>query len=59
MHEQRGEGDAQMPRCRRMHEIGATMNVIDIRGLTKRYGKMFAVDRLDMHVAAGDIYGFT
>ena len=34
------------------------MNVIDIRGLTKRYGKTFAVDRLDMHVAAGDIYGF-
>ena len=34
------------------------MNVIEIRGLTKRYGKMFAVDRLDMHVAAGDIYGF-
>ena len=34
------------------------MNVIEIRGLTKRYGKMFAVDRLDMRVAAGDIYGF-
>ena len=37
---------------------GATMNVIDIRGLTKRYGKTAAVDHLDMRVAAGDIYGF-
>ncbi len=34
------------------------MNVIDIRGLTKRYGKAFAVDHLDMQVAQGDIYGF-
>ncbi|MBM6755469.1 ATP-binding cassette domain-containing protein [Collinsella tanakaei] len=34
------------------------MNAIEIRSLTKRYGKMFAVDRLDMRVAAGDIYGF-
>lgn len=34
------------------------MNVIDIRGLTKRYGKAFAVDHLNMRVASGDIYGF-
>lgn len=34
------------------------MNVIDIRGLTKRYGKTFAVDHLNMRVASGDIYGF-
>ena len=34
------------------------MNVIETRGLTKRYGKAFAVDRLNMRVAQGDIYGF-
>lgn len=34
------------------------MNVIEIRGLSKRYGKALAVDRLNMRVAAGDIYGF-
>lgn len=34
------------------------MNAIDIRGLTKRYGKTFAVDHLNMQVASGDIYGF-
>ena len=42
----------------RTQQMGATMNVIDIRGLTKRYGKAFAVDHLDMQVAQGDIYGF-
>ena len=38
------------------------MNVIETRGLTKAYGRgrnrKLAVDRLDMHVAEGDIYGF-
>ena len=38
------------------------MNVIETRRLTKVYGRgrnrKVAVDRLDMHVAAGDIYGF-
>ena len=38
------------------------MNVIETRSLTKVYGhgrnRKVAVDRLDMHVAAGDIYGF-
>lgn len=34
------------------------MNAIDIRGLTKRYGKTFAVDHLNMRVVSGDIYGF-
>lgn len=33
------------------------MNVIEARGLTKRYGDVCAVDRLDMCVRAGDIYG--
>ena len=38
------------------------MNVIETRCLTKAYGRghsrKLAVDRLDMHVAEGDIYGF-
>ena len=34
------------------------MNVIELHGLTKRYGGMHAVDGLDMRVAQGDIYGF-
>ena len=38
------------------------MNVIETHSLTKVYGhgrnRKVAVDRLDMHVAAGDIYGF-
>lgn len=34
------------------------MNVIETHGLTKRYRRKTAVDRLDMTVAAGDIYGF-
>ena len=38
------------------------MNVIETRSLTKAYGRgrnrKVAVDRLNMHVAAGDIYGF-
>ena len=34
------------------------MNAIEAHTLTKRYGKRAVVDALDMHVAAGDIYGF-
>lgn len=34
------------------------MNIIETHALTRDYGKMRAVDRLDMHVAAGEIYGF-
>lgn len=40
------------------HVQGGTMNVIETRALTRTYGKRCAVDHLDMHVAAGDIYGF-
>jgi len=32
--------------------------VITTRGLTKRYGKILAVDNLDLDVAQGDRYGF-
>jgi ABC-2 type transport system ATP-binding protein len=31
---------------------------ISIRGLTKRYGKLIAVDRLDLEVPRGEIFGF-
>jgi len=32
--------------------------VIDIRGLTKRYGRLIAVRRLDLQVHDGEIFGF-
>lgn len=32
--------------------------VIDVRGLTKRFGKLTAVDRVDLAVPRGSIYGF-
>ncbi len=32
--------------------------VIDVRGLTKRYGDRVVVDHFDMHVPKGRIYGF-
>jgi ABC-2 type transport system ATP-binding protein len=32
--------------------------IIEIKGLTKRYGARIAVDELDLTVADGDIYGF-
>jgi ABC-2 type transport system ATP-binding protein len=31
---------------------------ISIRGLTKRYGKLIAVDRLDLEVRCGEVFGF-
>lgn len=34
------------------------MNVVEARGLTKAFRGKRAVDRFDMHVAQGDIYGF-
>lgn len=33
------------------------MNVIETRGLTKRYGRKLAVDGINLAVSAGDIYG--
>ena len=32
--------------------------VIDTRGLTKQYGRVRALDGLDLRVPAGSIYGF-
>lgn len=34
------------------------MNVVETRGLAKAYRGKRVVDRFDMHVAQGDIYGF-
>ena len=34
------------------------MNVIDVRGLTKRFGKRTVVDDVSLRVAAGEIVGF-
>src|SRR5213079_1723154 len=33
-------------------------SVIDVRGMTKRFGELSAVDHVDLRVAAGEIYGF-
>ncbi len=33
-------------------------SVIRTRGLTKRFGRITAVDALDLEVREGDIYGF-
>lgn len=32
--------------------------IVETTGLTKRYGRRFAVDGADLHIAKGDIYGF-
>ncbi len=32
--------------------------MIDTRDLTKTYGKLYALDRLTMHLEPGDVYGF-
>ena len=32
--------------------------MINVRGLTKRFGPILAVDRIDLHVEPADIYGF-
>jgi len=32
--------------------------VIDVRGMTKRFGELTAVDHVDLRVGAGEIYGF-
>src|SRR3989442_13218903 len=33
-------------------------SIIDVRGMTKRFGELTAVDHVDLTVAAGEIYGF-
>ncbi len=32
--------------------------VIEVRGMTKRFGELTAVDHVDLTVRAGEIYGF-
>src|SRR5262245_59802339 len=45
------------PGGRPIHTVGA-MDVIACRELTKRFGPTVAVDRLDLQVGAGQVYGF-
>src|SRR5256712_12371440 len=33
-------------------------SIIDVRGMTKRFGELTAVDHVDLTVAVGEIYGF-
>src|SRR5207245_445151 len=33
-------------------------SIIEVRGMTKRFGELTAVDHVDLTVAAGEIYGF-
>src|SRR5436309_8460172 len=33
-------------------------SVIEVRGMTKRFGELTAVDHVDLTVATGEIYGF-
>ena len=35
-----------------------TNTAIEIRGLTKHYGEVKALDGLDLHVPAGSVFGF-
>src|SRR6266568_773683 len=34
------------------------MGIIEARGLTKRYGTTLALDRLDLDIPRGEVYGF-
>jgi len=39
-------------------DAGGTANAIEVRGLTKRFGDLPAVDHVDFSVRKGEIYGF-
>jgi ABC-2 type transport system ATP-binding protein len=41
-----------------LQKEGATMSVIEVRGLTKRFGPVLAVDRLSFTIEAGEVVGF-
>ena len=52
-------GTILFARCRQQRRHRALEGfMIQARGLTKRYGDMFAVDGLDLDVEAGEIFGF-
>jgi ABC-2 type transport system ATP-binding protein len=38
-------------------EVTVTENIIEIKGLTRRYGRFAAVDNLDLEVRKGEIFG--
>lgn len=40
----------------RIHPNNQTDIVIDVKGLVKHYGKLVAVDHLDLHIRSGEIY---
>jgi ABC-type multidrug transport system ATPase subunit len=50
--------DAPTPEDGSAPEDGPGPAMIRTRGLTKRFGKLTAVDHLDLDVSPGDIYGF-
>src|SRR4029077_14321497 len=45
-------------RCRVQIQMKNGESVIEVRGMTKRFGELTAVDHVDLTVAAGEIYGF-
>jgi ABC-2 type transport system ATP-binding protein len=53
-----GSPGGTLPAIDRGHERAATDAVIVTRGLAKRYGRVRAVDGIDLDVRAGDVYGF-
>lgn len=44
--------------CTRDHLEGSRMNAIETTGLVKVFKRQWALDRLDMNVRRGDVYGF-
>ena len=44
--------------CVRIPVVLPDSAAISIRGLTKRYGKLVAVDHLDLEVRRGEVFGF-
>src|SRR3954451_13054175 len=46
-----------MHRWRKLPLVGSDTPV-ELRGLVKRYGELVAVDRVDLTVEAGDVYGY-
>src|SRR3954471_24605287 len=45
-------------RWRKLPPVGSEHSPVELRGLVKRYGELVAVDRVDLTVEAGDVYGY-
>ena len=39
-------------------EIGETMNTLEIKNLTKKFGDFIAVDNMSLSIKEGEIFGF-